>query len=124
LEYKDLEMPTNDVKYYEFDSFRLETGERRLLHHGEVVPLAPKVFDTLAVLVESGGRLIGKEELMETVWADTFVEEANLTVNISALRKALGENSNGQSYIETVPRKGYRFTARVRAATEDERGMQ
>lgn len=99
---------------YEFGPFRLDTAERLLLRNGQRVPLTPKVFETLVALVEHRGRLIEKDRLMEFVWPDSFVEEANLTNNISTLRKTLGEGENGQTYIETVPKTGYRFTAEVR----------
>src|SRR6266404_1306587 len=99
---------------YEFGPFRLSTVERLLLRGGEVVPLTPKVFDVLALLVERNGHLLEREELLSAVWTDSFVEEANLTVSISALRKALGEQAGGQQYIETVPKRGYRFVASVR----------
>ena len=77
-----------------------------------MIPLRLKVFDTLGVLVENAGRLVTKQELLETVWPDTAVEENNLNHNVSVLRKALGEKATGQQYIETVPRVGYRFVAR------------
>src|SRR5258706_16429284 len=102
-------MPGQNNHFYEFGDFRLDPRERRLLNKGEPVPLPPKVYDTLLVLVENGGHTIEKDELMKAVWPDIFVEEANLTVNISALRKALGEGVPDRRYIETVPRRGYRF---------------
>ena len=80
---------------------------------GTRIHLPPKAFDALLVLVQSGGRLVSKDELMEKVWPDTFVEESSLTVGIFALRKALGDGRNNHSYIETVPRRGYRFVAIV-----------
>ena len=98
---------------YEFGPFRLEVGERRLLCGGRAVPLRTKVFDTLRVLVEHSGRLLTKHELMQSIWPDTAVEENNLNHNISALRRAFGEQVTGQRYIETVPRVGYRFVADV-----------
>jgi TolB-like protein/Flp pilus assembly protein TadD len=98
---------------YEFGSFCLEVAERRLLRDGEPVALAPKVFDTLLALIEQSGHLVEKEELISRLWPDTFVEEATLARNISDLRKALGETA-GQRYIETVPKRGYRFIAKVR----------
>lgn len=103
--------PSN--RLYEFGAFRLDTQQRRLLRNGEPVPLPPKVYDTLLVLVENSGRTIDKEALMKAVWPDIFVEEANLTVNISALKKALGESMSEHRYIETVPRRGYRFVPTV-----------
>src|SRR6185295_11036423 len=93
--------------------------ERLLLRDGVPVPLTPKALDTLLVLVENTGRLLDKEDLMKRVWPDTFVEEAGLTRNISSLRKALFDDSAAQQYIETVPKRGYRFTAAVRDVTED-----
>ena len=98
---------------YDFGPFRLEVGERRLLHEGRAVPLRTKVFDTLRVLVEHSGRLLTKRELMQSIWPDAIVEENNLNHNISTLRRALGEQATGQRYIETVPRVGYRFVAEV-----------
>ncbi len=98
----------------EFGPYRLDADERLVLRNGEVVPLTPKALDLLVVLIERHGHLLEKEELMKVVWPDTFVEEANLSYNISLIRKALGEAENGQRYIETVPKRGYRFVADVR----------
>lgn len=103
---------------YEFGSYRLDTGEHLLLRDGQVVLLQPKVFDLLRVLVERHGHLLEKEELMALVWPDTVVEEANLANNISILRKVLGEN--GERFIETVPKRGYRFVAPVNQIAEDD----
>jgi Tol biopolymer transport system component/DNA-binding winged helix-turn-helix (wHTH) protein len=105
---------------YEFGHFRLDAAERLLLRDGETVPLTPKAFDLLHALVEGHGRLLEKEELLKKVWPDTFVEEANLASNISQLRKALGDGENGQRFIETAPKRGYRFVASVNKV-EDER---
>src|SRR6266511_6444531 len=107
-------MPTRSQPLYEFGPYRLDTAERLLLRDGEPVALTPKAFETLAALVERSGHLIEKDELMKVVWADAFVEESNLTNNVYALRKMLGRGENGRSYIETVPKRGYRFTAPVR----------
>ncbi|HEY3580491.1 MAG TPA: tetratricopeptide repeat protein [Pyrinomonadaceae bacterium] len=96
---------------FEFGRFRLNVAERVLLREGELVPLTPKVFDILLVLVESSGQVVAKDDLMKRVWPNTFVEEGNLTQNISLLRKALGETPGGVQFIETVPRRGYRFVA-------------
>ena len=98
---------------YEFGAFRLDAGERMLLRDGKPVQVAPKVFDTLLALVENSGRLVDKDELMTRLWPDTFVEEATLARNISDLRKALGESSGDYKYIDTVPKSGYRFVAKV-----------
>jgi DNA-binding winged helix-turn-helix (wHTH) protein len=84
-----------------------------LLREGKVVPLTPKAYELLQMLVQNSGHLLPKEELLKMVWPDSFVEEGNLTRNISTLRAALGENSNGHHYIETVPKRGYRFIADV-----------
>jgi DNA-binding winged helix-turn-helix (wHTH) protein/TolB-like protein/Tfp pilus assembly protein PilF len=104
-------MDQHDHHSYEFGRFRLNVAERVLLRDGEPVPLTPKVFDILVVLVENGGQVVSKEDLMKRVWPSTFVEEGNLTQNISLLRKALGETPGGVQFIETVPRRGYRFVA-------------
>ena len=100
-----------DNHTYEFGRFRLKVAERVLLREGEPVPLTPKVFDILVTLVENGGQVVAKDDLMKRVWPNTFVEEGNLTQNISLLRKALGETAGGVQFIETVPRRGYRFVA-------------
>ena len=98
---------------YEFGPFRLEPGEHRLVRKGRAIPLTGKAFDTLCALLERHGKLVPKQELMDAVWPETRVEENNLDRNISALRKALGEQAIGLSFIETVPRVGYRFVAPV-----------
>jgi len=100
---------------YRFGPFHLDVRERRLSRGDEVIPLRLKVFDTLLVLVENAGRLVTKQEMLDTVWPETTVEENNLNHNVSVLRKALGEKATGQQYIETVPRVGYRFAAPVDA---------
>jgi DNA-binding winged helix-turn-helix (wHTH) protein/tetratricopeptide (TPR) repeat protein len=99
---------------YEFGKFRCDPREHLLLCDGKPVSLSPKSFDILLALIRSNGQLLMKDELMRQVWPDSFVEEANLTVNISALRKVLGETPGGQQYIETVPKRGYRFVAPVK----------
>ncbi|MFN2532922.1 MAG: winged helix-turn-helix domain-containing protein [Pyrinomonadaceae bacterium] len=101
-------------RLYEFGSFRLDPQECRLLCHEQTVPLKPKLLETLILLVENSGHMLDKDELMKRLWPDSFVEEVNLAVNISQLRKALGEGENGVRYIETVPKRGYRFVAEVR----------
>jgi TolB-like protein/DNA-binding winged helix-turn-helix (wHTH) protein/Tfp pilus assembly protein PilF len=107
---------------YEFGRFRLNPADRLLCRDGEVVALTPKCFDILWKLVENRGHLVGKDELMKTIWPDSFVEEGNLTQNISLLRRALSESSEEPQYIETVPRHGYRFVAEVREVQE--RGIE
>lgn len=101
-------------RLYEFGSFRLEVEERLLWHAGTLVSLPPKTFDTLVVLVENSGRLLEKDELIRTLWPDSFVEDGSLARKISYLRKALEEHDPTQQYIETVPRIGYRFVAEVK----------
>jgi DNA-binding winged helix-turn-helix (wHTH) protein/TolB-like protein len=98
---------------YEFGIFRFDSANRLLLRDGAPVALTPKAFDLLLVLVQNGSQLTTKEELMRRVWPKNIVEEANVTVNISALRRILGETADGRPYIETVPKKGYRFVAPV-----------
>jgi DNA-binding winged helix-turn-helix (wHTH) protein/TolB-like protein/Flp pilus assembly protein TadD len=98
---------------YQFCRFRFDPENHFLESEGNPISLTPKAFEILLVLVQNGTRLTTKEELMRKVWPDSFVEEANLTVNISALRRNLGETPNGQQYIETVPKKGYRFAVPV-----------
>jgi TolB-like protein/DNA-binding winged helix-turn-helix (wHTH) protein/Tfp pilus assembly protein PilF len=107
-------MSTRPQHLYEFGPYRLDTAEQLLLRDGEPVPLTPKSFETLLALVERSGHLVEKDELMKVVWSDAFVEESNLTNNVYALRKLLGPGENGRSYIETVPKRGYRFTAPVK----------
>jgi DNA-binding winged helix-turn-helix (wHTH) protein/Tol biopolymer transport system component len=96
---------------YEFGPFRLEPAERKLLRDGEAIALTPKVFDMLVMLVRNSGHLLDKDELMRSLWPDSFVEEGNLPNNIFVLRKALG---NDHEFIETVPTRGYRFVGAVR----------
>jgi TolB-like protein/DNA-binding winged helix-turn-helix (wHTH) protein/tetratricopeptide (TPR) repeat protein len=107
-------MTSEKIRGYEFGPFRLMPAEKRLLRDGDPVQLTPKAFDLLVVLVQRAGHLVEKSELMNRVWPDSFVEEANLSVKMSELRRALGESSNENIYIETVPRRGYRFVAGVR----------
>jgi DNA-binding winged helix-turn-helix (wHTH) protein/TolB-like protein/Tfp pilus assembly protein PilF len=113
-------MSQQDNHSYEFGRFRLKTAERVLLREGELVPLTPKVFDILVMLVEHGGQVVAKDDLMKKVWPNTFVEEGNLTQNISLLRKALGESPGGTQFIETVPRRGYRFVAGTNQSWENQ----
>ena len=98
---------------YVFDQFMLAPEERLLWRDGKPVSLTPKTFDLLVVLVTNSGHLVGKDELLQQVWPDSFVEEVNLSVNISSLRKALGDDQALTRFIETVPKRGYRFIAPV-----------
>src|SRR5437868_2233640 len=118
------EQISNDERqrFYEFDAFLLDARERLLFREGdhEVVDLTPKVFDILFELVQNSGRIVEKRELMEKVWPNSFVEEANLTQHVSTLRKKLAQNSDKQRFIMTVPGRGYRFVATVRELWDDE----
>lgn len=105
--------------FYEFGPFRIDIAEKLLFHQQTPIPLTPKAFDTLLALIENPGHILEKEELMRRVWPDTVVEENNLTQNISALRKALGRDSGENTYIETIPRRGYRFAVAVHERWED-----
>jgi DNA-binding winged helix-turn-helix (wHTH) protein/TolB-like protein len=108
--------------FYEFGRFRLDARERVLLRDRDLVPLTPKVFEILLALVEQSGHVVEKDGLMKRVWPDTFVEEGNLTQNVSLLRKALGETTGGLQFIETISRRGYRFVANVRAGENGTNG--
>ncbi|MBI3949627.1 MAG: transcriptional regulator [Acidobacteria bacterium] len=99
--------------FYEFGPFRIDARTRFPIRDGKPVPVTPKACELLLALIQNSGRVLGKEELMQTLWPDTIVEENNLTVTLSALRKALGESA-GQKYIETIPKRGYRFVATVK----------
>src|SRR5215207_3312252 len=101
-------------RFYLFDGFRVDVNERLLFKDNREVPLTPKVFDTLLVLLENSSHVLTKQELMQKVWPDSFVEENNLAQNISVLRKAIGER-----FIQTVPKRGYRFVGDVTAAPEE-----
>src|ERR1051325_6558963 len=100
-------------KIYDFRGFRLEEAQLRLLYQDRPVPLKPKILDLLLFLIQKRGQLIAKDELMKEIWPDAIVEENNITVSMSILRKTLGE-APGNQFIETVPRRGYRFVAEVR----------
>lgn len=107
---------------YEFGSFRLDAVKRLLWREGELVPLTSKAFETLLALVERPGAILEKDDLLSRIWPDTIVEEKNLTINVSNLRRALGESPQDHHYIVTVPGRGYRFVAEVRdgaAAVEE-----
>src|SRR5437762_5515984 len=100
--------------FYKFDPFILDVDERVLLRNGCPVAVTPKVFDTLLLLVENQGCVVSKQKMLDTLWPDVFVEESNVTFNITMLRKALGDTKREPLFIETVPRRGYRFKTDVR----------
>src|SRR5438445_9101178 len=105
---------------YEFGPFRVDPEKETLLHAGEPVPLTPKTFQILLVLVRHSKEVVTKDDLMKAVWPNTFVEEANLSRNIFMLRKALGESPQDHRYVVTVPGRGYRFAESVRRIAEQE----
>ena len=111
-------MPPQAQTLYEFGPFRLDPVERCLWQEGNPVPLTPKAFQTLLFLVENSGRVVEKEELLQRVWPDTFVEEATLAQNIFTIRKQLRDEKADAPYIETVPKRGYRFRAPVRTISQ------
>jgi len=115
-------MDASDKRSYEFGSFRLDAAEYVLVRDGQVVPLTPKAFETLLVLVQNSGHVVEKSELYKQVWQDAFVEETNLTKNISILRKVLSEGDGDTTFIETVPKRGYRFVVPVREAEANYNG--
>ncbi len=111
-------MTTSSDPLFEFGPFRLDPRRRRLWRDGSEVQLSPKTVDVLAMLVRNGGTLVDKRDMLDELWPETFVEEANLSVHVSTLRKALGDRPDGGRYIETVPRRGYRFSADVREVAD------
>jgi DNA-binding winged helix-turn-helix (wHTH) protein/TolB-like protein/Tfp pilus assembly protein PilF len=116
-------MPLPVIEGYEFGQYRIDTGERLLRRGDELISLPPKVSDTLLALVRSAGRMVDKGDLMKAVWPDTFVEEGALTRNISLIRKTLGDMGDEAAYIETIPRRGYRFVAPVRTFVVEPAGV-
>jgi len=102
------------VDRYQFDEFELDLPKRQLRRNGEFVDLKPKAFDLLLALFENQGKLLSKDELFDLVWKDQIVEESNLTVNMSLIRKALGEKAAHPRYIATISGEGYRFVGEVR----------
>lgn len=113
-------MPKQGRHLYEFDLFQVDPEERLLLREGRPIHLTAKAFETLLVLIKSSGHLVEKSELLGAVWSHSFVEEGNLAVAISMLRKALGDDGKSHRYIQTVTRRGYRFVVDVREVVENE----
>ena len=99
---------------YEFNNFRLDTRTTVLYYEGKPVALKPKIVETLTFLVENSGEIVSKDELMRGVWQDSFVAENSLSVNIYTLRKTFGKLDSQFEYIQTIPRRGFRFAAEVR----------
>jgi Tol biopolymer transport system component/DNA-binding winged helix-turn-helix (wHTH) protein len=117
-------MSASDKRSYEFGPFRLDAAEYVLLCDGQIVPLTPKVFETLLMLVQNSGHVVDKNELYKRVWQNAFVEESNLTKNISILRKILSEGDGESTFIETVPKRGYRFVVPVRISESSGNGAK
>lgn len=111
-------MESPDRHFYEFGPFRFDPQRHRLTRNGEPVHVPPKAMEALRVFVQNPGKMLERDLLMQAVWADTFVEDANLTVAVSQLRKALGQLGEPDEYIETLPRIGYRFLPDVRVVRE------
>jgi DNA-binding winged helix-turn-helix (wHTH) protein/Tfp pilus assembly protein PilF len=105
--------------FYEFGPFRLDLEQKLLSHEGNTVTLAPKVFETLILLIENKGRVVTKAEMMKSLWPDRYVEESNLTQNIFMLRKIFSEGPGNEQYIETIPKRGYRFVGTVKEVQEE-----
>ncbi len=112
-------MQQEEQQFYEFGPFVLDTVQHVLFKDRQALVLTPKTYDALLVLVKNSGRMLSKEDLMRAVWPDSFVEESNLTQQISTIRKVLGESPGEDLYIVTVAGRGYRFSAKVRAWSEE-----
>lgn len=110
-------------RFYEFESFRIDAEERQLMRDGRLISLTPKAFDLLLVLVENGRHTLTKDELIQRLWTGTFVEENNLSRNISMLRKALGDDFHDSRFIKTIPKRGYRFDSNVKVVLEEEEDL-
>src|SRR5947208_16639318 len=106
-------MNESGAKIYKFDQFRLDVEDKTLWRGGEIIPVPVKAAEMLTLFIENRGRTVTKDEILEKIWQDTFVDENNLAVMVSALRKALGEKKDENHFIETVPRRGYRFVANL-----------
>ena len=109
---------------YEFGAYRLDAQSGMLFREGDHVALPPKVAELLVALVQAAGRVLTREELLQRLWPDTVVEEGSLTSHISLLRKALGEGPKAQDFIETLPKRGYRFVASVKRSASEAHGQR
>src|SRR4029450_5976904 len=105
-------------RVYEFGDFKIDADHRMLYHQGSEIPLVPKAVETLLALIERRGKIVSKDELLQAVWPDTVVEESNLFVYLSVLRKTLGALQDGSPYVETLRRRGYRFNGDVQLLQE------
>ena len=99
----------NQNRFYEFANFRIDVAKHRLLKDGEPLPVTPKAVEILLLLAQNSGRIVEKDELMAAIWPDTVVEESNLTQTVYVLRKILGQDASGEKFIQTIPKRGYRF---------------
>jgi DNA-binding winged helix-turn-helix (wHTH) protein/Tol biopolymer transport system component len=111
-------MQQDSCSVYDFGAFQFDATDRVLTRDGQTVPLTPKAADLLVALLDGGGRVVSKEDLIKKVWPDTFVEDGSLAFQVNQLRQALGETKGGPKYIETVPRRGYRFAMPVAKSTD------
>src|SRR5947209_10403017 len=107
-------MSNEKVLIYEFGEFRLNLAQQTLTRNGEPLTMTPKAYDLLLFLVQNRGRVLEKDELMKALWPESFVEENNLSQNIFVLRRILGDDRNGNCFIQTIPRRGYKFVAPVK----------
>src|SRR5262245_37203894 len=118
-----ISMTFETSRFLDFGPFRVDVQKRLLSRDAQPVQIAPKTFEMLLALVEGNGEVVSKDVLMKRLWPDTFVEEGNLTYNVSTLRKILGESPNRHDYIVTVPGKGYQFVAPVRESAADDKAL-
>jgi TolB-like protein/DNA-binding winged helix-turn-helix (wHTH) protein/lipoprotein NlpI len=109
----------NQKRFYEFANFRIDVAKQRILKDGEPLPITPKAVEILLLLAENSGRVVEKDELMAAIWPDTIVEESNLTQTVYVLRKVLGPDASGEKFIETIPKRGYRFMHELRVVTDE-----
>ena len=110
--------------FYDFENFRIDPDERVLFCEGKPLPLTPKAFQMLLILVQNRGHVVDKEKLMDEIWADSCVEEGSLSVNARRLRMALNDDASRPKFIETIPRRGYRFIADVKENVDGERSLK
>jgi DNA-binding winged helix-turn-helix (wHTH) protein len=120
LNFFEADMNGINTPSYRFQAFLLDVAERQFFQSGKLVPLTPKAFDVLAYLVANAGHLVLKDDLMQAVWPDSFVDEVNLPRTVHTLRRALGEGEGENKFIETIPTKGYRFVANVTIIDREE----
>jgi DNA-binding winged helix-turn-helix (wHTH) protein/TolB-like protein/Flp pilus assembly protein TadD len=106
-------------RFYEFANFRIDIAKHRLLKDGELLPVTPKAVEILLLLAQNSGRIVEKDELMAAIWPDTIVEESNLTQTVYVLRKILGQDANGEKFIQTIPKRGYRFLHELRVVPDE-----